>query len=494
MTITSTPRRAVVPAAIAAFFVLSTESIGAQENYTADWAHHLFVNLNTTATGAGVAADVRDFPVLVRLGAADSAIFAQAKAGGADLRFTKADDATRLHHVIDTWDSAGRKAAVWVKADTVRGNNNAQHLRLHWGNAAAADSSNGTAVFSNGFTNVWHLGNAPAAQPRPNAIAGGNPATPVNFPGDYAPAEGIIGAADRLRGGPGAANATANDHLDLGTITTDYSGGFTFSAWLHPDAEGFGTAFYAASEGTTNGNGLIVLGQQGSPPGAKFRFRNSGTSNVGIINDNFGDLAGIGAWMHVTFTKAAGNGQMDVYLNGTLASSDFGAGLEAISGVTRTVNILGSTLAHMNYNDSSFNGRMDEARLANTGRSDAWVRLEHENQKLAQTLVSLGTTVSLAPAVAGRGRFAELSVNAFRGGVEFRFGAARTGTARLELRDVHGRVVWSQAVAPDARRMVWDGRTSAGGAASAGVYAARLETVGDDGTTRVSTGRVPLLR
>src|SRR5690606_23827454 len=105
------------------------------------------------------------------LGTADSNIFKEAKGNGADIRFTKANNTTRIQHQIEKWDSAERAAAVWVRVDTVYGNRNNQLFRLHWGNAAAVDSSKGSAVFDTaaGFRAVWHMndtGNVPDATVR----------------------------------------------------------------------------------------------------------------------------------------------------------------------------------------------------------------------------------------------------------------------------------------------------------------------------------------
>ena len=67
----------------------------AQEDYST-WGGHKNVILNTALSGANLSTTVTSFPVLVRLGAADSAIFAQSVGRGADLRFSKANNTTRV--------------------------------------------------------------------------------------------------------------------------------------------------------------------------------------------------------------------------------------------------------------------------------------------------------------------------------------------------------------------------------------------------------------
>jgi hypothetical protein len=469
--------------------------LNAQETYST-WTYHRNVFLNTSASGANVNGEVTNFPVLVRLTAKDSNTFTQALAGGIDIRFTKAGDVTRLKHQIDSWDATTKTASVWVLLDTIKGNNRTQMIRMHWGKAAVADSSNGTAVFSNGFTNVWHLGNAAGVTARPNAITGGNPATPTNFAGAYTAPAGIIGKGEYLRGGNGytAGNPTAstqNDHFDLGSITSDYSQGFSFSVWINAETLGNNTAFFTASgaaSGTATGT-LVVIGGQGTDGalGAKMRQRNGTSgSNSGIINTD-GALGGIvGTWSHILGTLN-NTGEMTYYLNGFPIGS--ASGLAAYASATRPINLLGTTLAHMQYLDSSFRGTMDEARLANVGRTQDWATLEYENQKPTQSLVSFDT---VPPASIGRALVAgsrqTLTARASGRSVVFQVAGIEAGNGRLSVSDMQGRTVWEGTFAPGSNRLAWDGAR-----ASAGIYMASMRWVNSQGkTTKVLQAKVPL--
>ncbi len=459
--------------------------LNAQETYST-WTNHRNVYLNTSASGSNVSGEVTNFPVLVRLTMKDSTTFSQALAGGVDIRFTKAGDVTRLKHQIDSWDATAKTAAIWVLVDTIKGNNRTQMVRMHWGKVGAADSSNGTAVFSNGFTNVWHLGNAAGVTARPNAILGGNSATPTNFAGTYTAPLGLIGKAEYLRGGNGysAGNPTAstqNDHLNLGSITTDYSQGFTFSVWVKLEALGNNTAFFTASAeaaGTATGS-LIVLGGQGTDGslGAKLRQRNGTTgSNSGIINTD-GALGGIvDSWSHIIGTLNS-VGDMTYYLNGFPIGS--ANGLSAYASATRPINLLGTSLGHMQYLDSSFRGTMDEARLANVGRTQEWAALEYENQKPVQSLVSFDTVppASVGRAVASASR-QSLTARASGRSVVFQVAGVESGNGRLSVSDMQGRTVWESTFAPGSNRLTWDGARS-----PAGIYVASMRWVDRQGKT-----------
>ena len=129
-----------------------------QENYS-NWAYSQNLYLNTTSGGANVSGAVDSFPVLVRL---DTTVFnfAMAQDSGQDIRFAKSDG-THLYYQIEKWDFSGKTAAIWVRVDTVFGNNNTQYITMYWGNPKVNSMSNGAAVFdtANGFIGVWHLSN-----------------------------------------------------------------------------------------------------------------------------------------------------------------------------------------------------------------------------------------------------------------------------------------------------------------------------------------------
>lgn len=337
------------------------------EDYSA-WTHAKAAYLNTGPDGANVTSTLRNFPVLLRLTAADFP-FAEAKGKGQDFRVASRTG-THLKYQIDRWDSAKGIAEVWVKADSVRGNAY-DSLILRWGNAAAADSSDGTAVFpaSEGYLGVWHLGGSGTAQ-RPNAVAGGPAADPVYFDGDEN-AAGVIGAADSLDG-----DAPYGDNLQLGDGYADFSGGFTFSMWCKP-------ASAAAN---------ARLLDMGNGPGAdELVFARDGTGN-GLILDNYaGNVKGTsvkaadaihtGAWEFLAVTVSGTTAK--IYRNGALAQSgDLG---KAITNVRRAFIYLGR-------NDwdrgGYFKGPLDEAAIAKTARSADWMKLAYANQMPGQKLVS----------------------------------------------------------------------------------------------------------
>lgn len=133
------------------------------------WAHSRRIFFNTTASGAGVDADADHFPVAVRLARPGSAAvtggdampfdFAGAAGDGSDIRFT--DPAGGPHKFeIESWDSAGGAALVWVCAGTVRGRDSTQFMRLYWGRPGSASLSQPAFTADLGYTGIWHMQSA----------------------------------------------------------------------------------------------------------------------------------------------------------------------------------------------------------------------------------------------------------------------------------------------------------------------------------------------
>jgi hypothetical protein len=181
-----------------ALTALTVGSTMAQENYSL-WSGVRTLYMNTAASGANVPGTVRNFPVLVRLGVADSAVFTASKAAGADLRFSKSNG-VRLQHQIESWEATAKSAAIWVRVDTLLGNTANQVLRMHWGKSDAVDSSRATAVFdtANGFVAVWHMdgtGNAPDATVNALAAVAPGGAAPGSAAGSIGPGRTFDGSA-----------------------------------------------------------------------------------------------------------------------------------------------------------------------------------------------------------------------------------------------------------------------------------------------------------
>jgi hypothetical protein len=557
-------------------------------DYTA-WTGHRSIVLNTSATGANVAQDVVNFPVLIRLGANESAILGAAN-GGASIRFSKADNTTPLPYQIETWTSAS--AAIWVLVDTVRGNNSTQTIRMHWGNAAAVSESNSTAVFdtANGFRGVWHMHDSSATGSSDATVLATN-ALWYNGP---VQTTGLIGRAVNLNQPLDLAPETAKYLMaNYNTTTNNFkatsANGITLSVWVKRtmnsggNEQGILGRYNWGSNGrqamiALNGNDQIRL------------FRSTNGTNSGGAETNFGNQSIVdGFWTHIVATVR--NGAQTLYVNGVQDVAQTTATIGSLDSVWATTSQLAFGRMAPDHGGNpvhqAFDGVIDEARYTVLTRSANWIKLEYENQKPVNALVDIGQpTVPGAPtavtgipgavnsntitvtwaapasdggtsittykamAVSDTARaciasgtmnciitgltagqsytFVVRAINAIGGGalssaspavnapvsilgggaVVFNVGAfAKDYTFRLSdhlagvtdrmvmnIIDVSGKTVWSRGVTPSqaTREITWNGTTSTGARASAGIYFVRVSTVSASGKLEAVQGGVRL--
>ena len=194
------------------------------------WRYSKKIFLNTTMSGADVSGSVFNFPVLVRLSNANFQ-FGQAKADGSDLRFKKSDD-TPLAFEIERWDVSAQRAEIWVKIDTVYGNDSTHFITQYWGNSTATSESNSAAVFdtSTGFQGVWHMageGTSSAYDATENQFNG----TPFNTSAASG-VEGVIGGA---RSFDGSSSYITMTNTATGNLNFAQNGSYALSLWVYAD-------------------------------------------------------------------------------------------------------------------------------------------------------------------------------------------------------------------------------------------------------------------
>ncbi len=341
----------------------------ASAQYT-DWAHSGSFYILTTPDGANLPAGAmeKDFPLLMRLHQ-DFFDFTQAKADGADVRFSTSAGAP-LAYQIEEWDAARGAASIWVRVPEIKGMAR-QEIKIHWGKADAASESNGRAVFneSNGYLSVWHM----------SGVVKDEVGTLESKDVGTTPAGGIIGNARHLAGKQG---------IFCGDKITNYPTGaspHSTEAWFRPEqANGRVVAW-----GNEQGQGKVVMDFQ-SPPHVRVDgyFSEASISSTGrmAMND----------WVHVILTYQKGNCR--IYVNGALeGTSTKNGSFLAIKSPARLW--LGGW-----YNNYDFVGDIDEVRISKVVRSADWIRLQYENQKHLQTLVGTivqpGTDFTVSPATA----------------------------------------------------------------------------------------------
>ena len=324
-----------------------------QENYS-DWKYSKSLYFNTKPSGANVTNNVVKFPILVRLDSTNFD-FTTTQDSGQDLRFAKSDG-THLYYQIEKWDNIGQQAFVWVRADTIYGNDSLRYATMYWGNVNVNGMSNARAVFDtgNGFVGVWHLSNSDFT----DATSNHNDAT------NYGTTDtvGVIGTSRKF------VYTNPDSIRVLGLLGSPAA--VTVSAWVKVEA-------IDATSGSIVSMGDNVVMEHKTYQQMAYHYASSWRTSASTTN-----LIGAG-WSHVTFVCNPGSSSQLLYVNGQQAAS--AANSDAI-----VYNQGPNTLFGRHGNGgtaSDFGGIMDEIRIEKTPRSADWIKLCYENQKPVQDLV-----------------------------------------------------------------------------------------------------------
>jgi len=347
----------------------------AQEDYST-WFNTRQVMFNTSATGAGIPSDQIGFPVLIRLDEAQSEVFSSAKTHGEDLRFSKAADGKHLPYEIESWDAAAKTAAIWVRVDTLKGNKDGQFILMHCGNANAADSSNGAAVFGgggfdagNGYSAVWHLGAS-------LEDATGN--TPAALDSGTTPAAGLIGPARKFTNTD--AYAATGQYIAIGSpASLNIAGTITLEAWIKWQSKlNHRIVICHGSAASNSSETVLRVGE--------YQDYRTGIWNGKVHHAHKAAAAAdSNTWVHIA--GVYDGTKWTLYRNGVAVhdTADPGFGAQSSPAAWR----IGAQWTSQGV-QRFFHGDIDEVRLSKTARSADWLKLGYENQKENQGLVRIG--------------------------------------------------------------------------------------------------------
>lgn len=341
------------------------------------WRYSKRLYLNTAASGAGVLGNVVNFPVLVRLTAANFD-FSLAKSDGSDIRFTKSNG-TLLSFEIERWDAGARRAEIWVRTDTVYGNNSNQYLMMLWGNGNAVAQSNGPAVFdtAKGIQGVWHLAGAE------NAIA--KDATGNHYdgmPSDTAPtgSEGLIGPCRLFNG---ISNFIRMNGTSASKLNFQENGIYTISAWAYADTLDNGFHLIA---GKSNEQYFLKLKQTSPPNSMRWEFVEYQDKTGWNITNG---IPSAKTWAYVVGVRK-GTSQY-FYLNGQLVNNTItitSASASRHTGDDVTIGKFLSMPSDTIEGKCAFLGKIDEVRILSVASGADWIKLCYMNQKEQDALIS----------------------------------------------------------------------------------------------------------
>jgi hypothetical protein len=340
-------------------------------------AHAAKIFLNTTSGGADVAGNVYGFPLLVRLSSTNF-IFNEARTDGTDLRFTKPDN-TPLPFEIERWDAAARLAEIWVRLDTVYGNDSSHFVVMYWGEPATAIARSNANAFdtASGFRGVWHLAEEAAGVGTKGLY---KDATGRNNGDDFISAtdrSGIIGYGHTFDG--------IDDYILVnGPVTNFMKGDLAISLWVNIHNSG-GTilskldtvpGWYKGETSYYFGDGTNMHGYPGIN-GARPSFVGYGDDYAIAAQSVASD-----DWHYLVYTwqwNGDSTGTSQYFIDGMPVSLSRDSLRIHFSDSVETTLRIGQPNDNESY--AYFKGLMDELEISAVARSADWIKLSYMNQK-----------------------------------------------------------------------------------------------------------------
>ena len=356
-----------------------------------DWKQYAH-KFSVAFPGVEEGATLDDFPVLVKVSEADIPGFSYAdcaKEGGADLRFTDGNGTTPLPCEVEVWDTNG-VSLVWVKVPTLT---KGTRITGYYGwNLAPAVNS--TEVWDANFVGVWHMNSAEGKRTQYDATAN---IKHVTCPADYADAiqsgvEGKIGLAARCglrddrHGGFGISDS---GHFDT-------FGAITIEAWTFRDegAEQPTTANRAIVEKSRYSGdwlyGWSMYEQQNSEKVGCWFYSDANTGGKWMTAPDATPTQG--EWHYHARRWSGVTGVNSRTLDASTTSSNPAppATPDIMRNVPNGELCIGNRSSNAN-GTGAFPGVIDEVRISNVFRSDAWVKATYDTIADNATFTRYGT-------------------------------------------------------------------------------------------------------
>ena len=374
-------------------WVVATHDTVANEGFAVydvpnDWTKYA-KKFSVSFPGIADGTTLTDFPVLVKISASSPSGFRYAdcvKEGGADLRFAD-ENGTLLPCEVEDWNPEG-ESFIWVKVPTLTAGTRITGY-YGWNFAPAVDS---TEVWDNGFSAVWHMGaDADSATQDDSTV---NPLTLTKARSDNIYQDGTLpGVAGKVgkaaefckrddkKGGYHGKDTSGK--LDGGTTSTGASA-ITIEAWTFQTAVSTGNNEYryVLAKRTGDGTGAArrtyrFMVRPSSSKVCQYWYKKV-DDTVTEYNSWPGDPAPeLNVWNYQVQRLNGETKEKAYFLNGNSdyhpKTEDAGVPLNALPGGDFFLG---------NWDDqwtaTAFPGSIDEVRISNVARSDAWLQATYD--------------------------------------------------------------------------------------------------------------------
>lgn len=329
-----------------------------------NWKYEKKIIINTTSSGASISESVSNFPLLIHISGNTDFNFDQAKSNGEDIRFFDMNN-KRLHFEIESYSNSLNDAILWVLVPLIEANNDSQYITMKWGNENALFDSAYSEVFSdaNNYKGVWHFNDSfnDATNLENNGTAIGSAQIDNN---------GHIGKSLHIYSNNSYIQIENEPYFD---ITNEVS----ISAWVKPDSlSKFTWNDAILSKGSdayslSRAIGKDVMAMTSLPDGKNSNISADGFTQLNDLQLHF--ITGIKRGDSL-FIYADGVKEGSYYHPEKITLNDHPLLIGAKDTNSTPIDV--------------FHGMIDEVRISNVGRSDSWIKLSYENQKINSTVLT----------------------------------------------------------------------------------------------------------
>lgn len=313
------------------------------------WLSGYYNRIKIPIDATKVDAALSDFPVPIKL-TSSNFDFSKANSDGFDFRFTAADGTTLLKYERERHDSANSLAEYWVKVPSISDSADT-YIYLYYRTTDTADGADSENVWNSNFKAVHHL--------KDNTTSAVLDSTSNNNDGTKKGANEPVEATGQIYKAQDFDGT--DDYIYLTNCQNATEG--TFEGWIKYDT----LATY--SRLMMDVSGYFTLGTSGSYNNRmKFAIYDSDGNLKEALDD---DTFTTGNWIYAVGTYK-GSEKVKLYVNGALKKESADAAASGgLQDVSEQIRI--GRAADVRY----FDGIIDEVRISNVARSDAWIKASY---------------------------------------------------------------------------------------------------------------------
>jgi len=311
--------------------------------------------------------DLSDFPVLVH--ESNTKFINNVQSDGDDFAFSNLANDTQYDHEIELYNSTSGKVWAWVKIPTVSSTVDTQFI-MHYGNDNCGSQENTEDVWDENYVLVLHM-NETSGGSFDSSIYG-NDAYVKNVVNQSV--IGKIGLSNEFDG--------INGHLHINdTSSLELGGNGTLECWFNWDSElSFGGLIHKGDDSAFSDEAYGIYGYYDYH---RLRAFLEGTPDV-AVNSNYDELKNNSdIWYHGAFVWNESGARM--LINGT---QDASTGSTTITNDTSGGVNIGTQTDESDWDP--MDGRIDEVRISNIGRTNAWMSAGFNNTNQTVGFMTIG--------------------------------------------------------------------------------------------------------